>query len=319
MEPANTQLEPAPCPAGCPPGESFVLVGRDRLHDLPGEFTVVRCDSCGLMRTDPRPTQEALARFYPDDYGPYLGTRIQAESTRPTWRRRLGRFVQRITPTNADRLPQVPPGRLLEIGCASGSYLHRMSTDGWDVTGIEYSERAAASARAAGYLVHAGPLESASDPSEPFDLIVGWMVLEHLRDPVFALRKLHGWSRPGAWLVASVPNADSWEFRIFSKFWYALHLPNHLWHPGHNTIGPILEKGGWRLERVFFHRDLRNVLGSLGNALEEREWMPWLSEWLRRFPERGGRVVEGLYPASFLLAALRLTGRMTIWARRIDD
>ena len=73
--------------------------------------------------------------------------------------------------------------------------------------GIEFSPKAAAVARALGYPVHAGSLETAPAPVEPFDLIVGWMVLEHLHDPVLALKKLNAWMKPGGWLVLSIPNA----------------------------------------------------------------------------------------------------------------
>ena len=262
-----------------------------------------------------------MSSYYPDDYGPYAGTRIEEEpfDTRPKWRRYLSGAVAWLTDPNAQRLPTMPPGRLLEIGCASGSYLHRMSKAGWEVEGIEFSEKAAALARASGYRVQSGPVETAAGPMGPFDLVVAWMVLEHLHDPVLALTRIRDWTAPGGRLVASVPNANSWELRAFSDAWYALHLPNHLWHPTVKSLSLVLERGGWRLERVFFHRDLRNLLGSLGYVLEDRGWLPKLAARLKAFPEAGGRLSQVLFPLAFLLAAAGQTGRMTIWARRKDD
>jgi hypothetical protein len=148
-------LEDRDCPLGCVRGDEFVLEGRDRILGLPGRFRVVRCRSCGLLRTNPRPTALTMSAYYPDDYGPYAGTRIEEElpDPRPRWRRYLSGAVAWLTDPNAQRLPPRPPGRLLEIGCASGSYLHRMSKAGWEVEGIEFSESAAARVRAAGYRV----------------------------------------------------------------------------------------------------------------------------------------------------------------------
>lgn len=311
-------LEDRDCPLGCARDDDFVLEGRDRINGLPGRFRVVRCRSCGVLRTNPRPTAAAMPTYYPDDYGPYAGTRIEERplDRRPTWRRYLSRAVGWLTNANAERLPPLPPGRLLEIGCASGSYLDRMSKAGWDVEGIEFSELPAARARAAGYRVRTGPVETAVAPAEPFDLVVAWMVLEHLHEPVLSLKKIRDWTSPGGWLVASVPNAGCWEFRAFSEDWYALHLPNHLWHPTVPTLSAILERGGWKLERVFFHRDLRNPLGSLGYVLEDRGWLPGLATRLKAFPEAGGRLSQVLFPLAFLLAAIGQTGRMTVWARR---
>ena len=76
--------------------------------------------------------------------------------------------------------PPVRPGRLLEIGCASGSFLHRMAARGWQVEGIEFSEKAAKAARDLGYKVHTGPLETAPAPAGSLDLIVGLSYVERI-------------------------------------------------------------------------------------------------------------------------------------------
>ncbi|MEJ7712387.1 MAG: hypothetical protein WKF84_21660 [Pyrinomonadaceae bacterium] len=61
---------------GCAPDDEPLFGGRDRLHDLPGIFQVVKCRVCGLMRTNPRPTPEAIGFYYPENYGPYQSTRV---------------------------------------------------------------------------------------------------------------------------------------------------------------------------------------------------------------------------------------------------
>lgn len=313
---APVALESAPCPLGCPAGDNPVLVGRDRLYDLPGDFTVVRCQTCGLMRTDPRPTPGTMGFYYPDEYGPYQGTRVDGATapgpSRNRWRRRLRQAIRMYT----DCLPDVPAGRLLEVGCASGAFLHRMAARGWDVEGIEFSPTAAAAAGALGYPVHVGLVEMAPPPSRPYDLVVGWMVLEHLHDPVLALRKLYAWTRPDGWLAVSVPNAGSLELTLFKARWYGLHLPNHLFHYTPRTLARVLDASGWRLERVFHQRVLSNAIASTGFVLRECGVCGRLAEWLVDLPVRGGRTHDLLYPLAWLLAAFGQTGRMTAWARR---
>lgn len=79
--PNNVKMESKPCPLGCPPGDKLLLIGRDRLNNLPGEFKVVRCKTCRLIRTDPRPTQDTIAFYYPDSYEPWaLKTSISTSS-----------------------------------------------------------------------------------------------------------------------------------------------------------------------------------------------------------------------------------------------
>ncbi|WP_298272281.1 class I SAM-dependent methyltransferase [Geobacter sp.] len=315
--PNKVMLENVSCPLGCPKSEEAILSGRDLLHDLPGTFTIIKCRTCGLMRTNPRPTPETIGFYYPDDYGPYLGTRVQQTETRQTYgiKKLLKPVLKRLFNFNTDTLPPLSPGRLLEVGCASGAFLHRMAGQGWQVEGIEFSGTAALAATRLGYRVHAGPLETAPEPSQPFDLIVGWMVLEHLHDPIAGLQKLCEWARPGAWLVLSVPNAGSLEFRLFKEKLYALHLPNHLYHFTPETIGRVLQTGGWTLEKVHHQRVLNNLIASTGYLLRERGFTG-LGQKLVDFPKQAGKWHYALYPLARVLSAFGQTGRMTIWARK---
>ena len=307
-------LENVSCPLGCNKGDDTVLIGRDLLHDLPGEFTVIKCRACGLMRTTPRPTPETIGFYYPDNYGPYLGTQVQQVEHTSRIGALLKSLVKRVFNFNTQRLPPLAPGRMLEVGCASGAFLHRMASQGWQVQGIEFSEKAAQAAAQLGYRVHAGPLETAPPPDEPFDLIVGWMVLEHLHDPIGGLQKLREWAKPGAWLVLSVPNSASLEFRLFKNKLYALHLPNHLYHFTPETLGRVLQAGGWALKKVHHQRVLSNLIASTGYVLRDKGYAR-LGQKFIELPERAGIWNYALYPLAWIFSVFGQTGRMTVWAR----
>ncbi|MEJ7712386.1 MAG: class I SAM-dependent methyltransferase [Pyrinomonadaceae bacterium] len=130
-------------------------------------------------------------------------------------------------------MPAPPPARdkrLLEIGCASGAFLHRMAGEGL----ASFRRRIFRGGCRAGRALWATrftpvrlkPTPAPASSAERYDLIAGWMVLEHLHDPVSALRQLHAWAKPGARLALSVPNANSLEFSVFRDAWFALQLPN---------------------------------------------------------------------------------------------
>jgi len=202
--PPDVCLEDVHCPNGCHLDSSVVLVGNDRLHQMPGEFQIVRCDECGLERTNPRPTPETIGIYYPSDYMPYQSsiTTAQNQSKVKAW-------FRRILGLSARQLPPVTPGRMLEVGCASGSYMEQMRNIGWRVDGIEFSESASSAARAKGFKVQASSLEDATPPTELYDVITAWMVLEHLHEPVKALTRMRGWVKPNGYLVALVPDSNS--------------------------------------------------------------------------------------------------------------
>ena len=315
--PQSVRLEYPACPLGCASGDETVLRGHDLLHDVPGEFTVVGCKVCGLQRTSPRPTPETIGVYYPDDYGPYKGTRVlDGKSDGRGLKSTLLGFAKGIFDTKAHALPRLKPGRMLEIGCASGSFLHHMAHREWEVEGIEYAETAAKSARTLGYAVETGALETIEKPADSYDLIVGWMVLEHLHQPVESLRKLASWARRDAVLVVSVPNAGSAESRIFGSYWYALQLPNHLFHYNTSTIAKVMQAGGWQVTRTHHHRTVANLVASTGYWLREHGFGR-LGQRFLQYPESGGRLGALLmFPLALSLAWFGQTGRMTVWARR---
>jgi SAM-dependent methyltransferase len=310
----DVQLEEKACPLGCPLDDEKIVVGRDRLHDLPGMFTVVKCCTCGLMRTNPRPTPKTMGLYYPDEYGPYKSTLVRAggQDKVQTLLRQLVRHVFRF---NTHALPKIEPGRMLEIGCGSGAFLHHMAKKGWNVEGLEFSETAASAARSAGYTVSSGTLETAQDPEDSYDLIVGWMTLEHLHDPLAALKKLHSWMKPDGWMITSIPNAASLGFTLFRESWYDLHLPNHLYHFTPRTLDKMLDIAGWRIEKVLHQRVSSNLVASIGLKARDTSMPKWLSKMLLNTIAGNNKLNYLLYPLSYPLSLLGQTGRMTVWAR----
>jgi hypothetical protein len=146
--------------------------------------------------------------------------------------------------------------------------------------------------------------------------VVAWHVLEHLADPVAALRRLHGWTVPDGWLALALPDASAPDFRIFGAAWYALQVPTHLYHFTPSTLRRVLDRAGWRVERVFWQRNPNNLLETLREISRDRGWLRierTLTDVLAG--RRYGRLHVLL---GALLGRLRWSGRITAWARRID-
>ncbi len=316
----DSGLEDAPCPMGCPPSDSILFEAADRLHGLPGSFKIVRCEHCGLMRTNPRPHPGKMADYYPNSYGPHQYTRVKSAAVHKAVQLQAAvmarRRLKKLMPLHTTTLPDLPPGRMLELGCASGAFMYQMQLKGWQVHGIETSVLAAERARQAGLDVFTGSLEQAPEPERPFDLVVAWMVLEHLHRPLETLRRLLKWTRPGGWLVFSVPNAGSMDFRLFKQRWYALQVPTHLYHFTPASITMLLSKSNWRTEKIFHQRVLSNYFASAGYLVQDKIGAAFLAALLLAYPERAGLLHYFFYPLAWALALAGQTGRMTIWARK---
>lgn len=313
----SVDTETVNCPLGCPPDDEFVLSGRDRLHGVPGEFSVIRCRRCGLLRTSPRPTPAGIRRYYPANYGPYGSTLVVPGATTAAPSRQRRWLPSRLLAPRTNVIPPISPGRLLEIGCGAGAFLHRMAQAGWEVEGLELSPAAGQEARQLGFPVFIGSLSDAPDPIKPYNLIVGWMVLEHLHDPVQMLKKLWRWSAPGGWIALSVPDAGALEFKLFQDAWYALDVPRHLFHFTPRTAARVLGHSGWELQRIVWHDNPNNLILSVRNRFQERGWQR-AADLLKEVAD-GRRHGRARLILGKLLGSLRASGRMTLWARRSED
>lgn len=320
------KLESKQCPLGCPPDDKILFAGWDRLHNLPGRFEVVRCQTCDLIRTNPRPTLDTIGFYYPDNYGPYLVNvkqdypRVYTAFSKHWLKELISSIVEKIIDPGSTRLPRFKlPGRALEVGCSSGKFLFLMKNKGWETWGIELAQKPVNFAREVlGLNVIQGVAEKMEFPEETFDLVVAWMVIEHLHDPLEALKRIARSLKNGGYFAFSIPNAGSWEFKFFNKYWYGLHLPNHLHHFTITSIDDLLKKVNLQIERVIYQRCLRNIIGSLGFFLLDTLGDSRIAKSFVQYPEKGKWYTQLiLSPVATLMAVLKQSGRITIWARKL--
>lgn len=200
----------------------------------------------------------------------------------------------------AERL--LPPrGRVLDLGCASGGLLALLRPRAGHLAGLELSASAArAAAQVADVVVH-GALEDPDLPFEAgsFDLVVLADVLEHLADPVAALRRAVAWTRPGGAVLLSVPNVAHWRARLTLARgrWPAEHSgtfdASHLRWFTHESVAMLLVEAGLveaQLDAIV--PALRNHL-RLPGRLERRAEPAWQALG-RRMPALLGYQVIGV-------------------------
>ena len=136
-------------------------------------------------------------------------------------------------------------GRLLDVGCGNGIFLATMKELGWEVAGVEPDRQAARVAREQfGLNVHVGTLEEAGFADGTFDAITMSHVVEHLADPISALRECWRVLRKGGRLVVTTPNIESLGHRLYGKAWIGLDPPRHLFLFSPPTLRTCIERSG---------------------------------------------------------------------------
>lgn len=157
-----------------------------------------------------------------------------------------------------DFLPQ--PGRLMDVGSATGSFLSIAAARGWRAIGVEVSEAARAIAATHG-LQSVPTMDNARDFG-PFDAITMHHVLEHLDDPVAVIRDALSMLRPHGRLLVEVPNWASLERRACGPAWVDLRPEQHLRQFEPATLRRVLVAAGARVHLI-------TTLGSPVPTVEE--------------------------------------------------
>jgi 2-polyprenyl-3-methyl-5-hydroxy-6-metoxy-1,4-benzoquinol methylase len=108
--------------------------------------------------------------------------------------------------------------RVLEVGCAAGHVTRILASRGCDVTGIEVDASAARSAEEHAREVLVADLDvddyMAKLEDQVFDVVLLGDVLEHLRDPLHAMRSFKKLVEPHGYIVASLPNIAHVDVRL---------------------------------------------------------------------------------------------------------
>lgn len=294
----------AACPLCGPTDSAVCLTSRDP-DRITHEFYCLRaCGACGVRFLWPTPTAEDMPAFYYGEYHPQAAGVLASRAD--ALLRRLRRYrVTAVTTSPAFR-PAAPS--ILDVGCGEGAFLSEMRALGWNVTGFEFSENAAETAKKRfGISVATGPdLADAGLAEASFDAITLWHVIEHTPDPVRLLAELRRLIRPGGRLVVAAPNIASLEAVVGEGAWLHLDLPRHHVHFSPRTLLAALCAAGFSPVRVTHVEPEFVLFGLLQTILNRFGGGNWLYNALKgrprpgRLPVRASQAVASVAGAAVL-------------------
>jgi len=182
-------------------------------------FYVAVCGSCGLAHILPRPTDPE--GFQSEDTGSYDSSVRHLHQGFSYHHRILLKKLGRYLP---------PPGRLLEIGCSSGSFLKAAKKEGYQVFGVESALLDPVLKSEMGECVINERIERANLSPNSFDVAVAIQVIEHMHDPLILLKKIAESLRPGGYVYIETPNYGSLARRCRSSRFMDLNVAPGHWH-----------------------------------------------------------------------------------------
>lgn len=186
-----------------------------------GVVTFSRCAHCGSYIQNPQIAPHSLAEWYrsslysasgtqgPGPYTDYFaGEAARQREAAIRYRRVLDR-----------RLPS--GSRVLEVGCATGSFLQALRNAGHQATGIDLSEPFVRFAREqAGLDVVLGDYLNQPQCDASYDAIVMLGTVSNLYPLAACLRRAAAELKPGGFLYLNFPAADSLIAQLYgSRYW----------------------------------------------------------------------------------------------------
>lgn len=201
------------------PAEPWLDGCSDYYRGLGNPVNYCTCSQCGLVQQWPVPGNiEALYENYP------VHTR---RSKAQAWARAyLQRQVYFRPDGHSENL------RLLDYGCGDGVYLREQQGRFEAVVGFEPGiELAARLSTSEAFMVYSDLEKMLIDQRGRIDVITAHYVMEHVADLHGTMALFQQLLKPGGMAHIAVPNAKSWEARLFKRKWHGLDPPRHISFP----------------------------------------------------------------------------------------
>jgi 2-polyprenyl-3-methyl-5-hydroxy-6-metoxy-1,4-benzoquinol methylase len=205
-------------------------------------YDIVKCQNCGFVYTDFKPSKKFLRDYYQTDYFE-KGERKHSYNSYADQKLAL----QKTFKHKIKKLYLHPKGTVLDIGCAYGFFISEVPRS-WIKYGVEISKHAVMIARNKNpqAIIKEGVLTSNLFSSNKFNLITLWDVVEHLNNPKESLNIVYKKLKNGGKVVLTTGDVGSFLAKTQKINWHLYNPPQHLSYFSAQTITQLLKETGFK-------------------------------------------------------------------------
>ena len=217
---------------------------------------VIRCIECSHVFLDTAHTESSIKALY-ENYDNQLKNSYFKGITAVT-RNNINKYLKHcLNLLSSNNIPT-----LLDIGCGIGTLMEEAKKNGFITEGVEICEELAKIAsKNTGSTIYTDFLEKLPLPSEHYNIITMYDLLEHLKSPENEIRHAHRTLKKGGILFILCPN-DNAMIRIISKYIYfstfhlvskpmkILYYRDHLSYFTKKSLTTLLERNGFEITSI---------------------------------------------------------------------
>lgn len=234
---------------------TWIPAGKVKDDSVTGEwFDLMECSICHLRASTPTPAPSEIGRYYASEE--YISHSDSRNGLINRIYHAVRTYMLKRKKSWVIKACDKEKGNLLEVGAGTGHFAHFMQSHGWTVTALEPDEKAR-QLGAEKLAMQMQPMNILDYlPSNSYDVITLWHVLEHVHDPAHYISRFRELLKPGGALIIAVPNYTSKDETIYKTSWAAYDVPRHLWHFSPSSMEKLLQKHQFTLTgKIPMHLD----------------------------------------------------------------
>ena len=200
-----------------------------------------QCQDCGIAFLHPQMTKQEEQEFYEKEYG-NIYSREKGTTPQDLFKARQSdaRHYYQLSKDFINKHTDC-----LEIGCASGYFLHKIKNKARSIAGIESHAILKRYCRDIGITMY-DDLDLC--PKGAFDMVFLFFVLEHVGNPISFLKKIKLCLKKKGKIFLTVPNKDDalitlYNIPTFKDYYYT---PAHQFYYAKSTLMSLFKKAGFK-------------------------------------------------------------------------
>lgn len=234
---------------------------KDFEFGVPGVYSYEQCQFCKLITLNPFPKKDEIKNFYPKNYISYL----KDSSKKGVIYYILEKIYNFLFLSKLKDNIKINSS-LLDVGGGNGDFLKYIEQENCDLNLIDFDRNVCAIAEAKSINSFCGFFLDYNEKKN-FDYIFMNNYIEHVIDPVKEIQKAYELLKKGGKLVGVTPNFDSYDQKLFGKYWGGNHIPRHTYQYSPEVLKEILEKNNFKDIIISYDINPSHLVLSLQNFL----------------------------------------------------